>query len=476
MTPSDWIGASFDRFARVLARSEHLGRQAARDFAAVQAEVAGTAAAARGEWTRLRSTLRASPRALRLAAAATRIAARHRLAAARAELDPERGPALFAAARERSATELRDVCAELGGGVLKIGQLLSTRGDLLPPEWIEALATLQDRAPARPFEELAPQIEADLGAPIDELFASIDPEPLATASLAQVHAGRLASGRAVAIKVQLPGAAERVRADLALVQALAPVIGAELPGGLDFAALARELSAAIAEELDFRLEAERARAFAAFAAGDERWKVPEVVASHSGRRVLCMEHCAGQSLAAHLGSASPAERDRVLGLLVELVADQILRRGLVHADPHPGNFLVDGRSGQLVILDFGCVLSLSFEERLGYARLVAAIVGHDREGLAVALEAAGFRAEGKRALADIAELLLEGLEPGALATLEPREQLERGMALLAEAGDLAVPRSFALIGRVLALVGGLLVTHRPRLDLATALERCSTGR
>lgn len=451
MTARDIAGASSALVANVVANSERLGRDAARDFALARD-------AAVTEWRSLARLFAASPRVLRLAACAARCAARARLFGERSH--------------RRNAEDIYRLCAELRGGVLKVGQLLSTRGDLLPPVYVEVLSKLQDRAPPLPAEVISAVIESELGRGINELFAEFDPEPLAAASLAQVHAALLPGGEAVAVKVMIPGIEERVRADLAALEHLGAALGRDLVPGIDTASLAAELARAIDGELDYRAEARQLERFARFAAGDDRWRVPAVFAEHSGRRVLTMERIEGVSLSAHLETAPPADADRLIALLIELTAAQFLRHGAVHGDPHPGNFIVEP-DGRLAVLDFGCILELSDSERLAYIRLIAAVVARDRDAMLAALGDAGFRAGSDAAMVELADMFLAGLDPAALAALDPRAQLLRTLEILGSAGGVEVPRSFALIGRIFALLGGLVMAHGLGLDLGSIVMAAS---
>lgn len=429
--------------ARVVANSEKLARDAARDWAA-------TTAAARSDWDAANRLMQASPRLIRLATCAGRCLLRYRIVGSRAH--------------RKNAEDIHDLCAELRGGMLKIGQLLSTRGDLLPEVYTETLSKLQDRAPALPRDLAVAAIEGELGAPIDELFAALDPEPLAAASLAQVHAATLHDGREVAVKLMLPGIEDVVRADLAALATLARALGREYFPNIDVGRMASELARAIDEELDYQLEADRLERFAEMAAGDPRWRVPAVVRELSTRRVLTMERVRGRTLTCHLESADRAEIARVCGLMVELTAGQFLRHGAVHGDPHPGNFIVED-GGRLAILDFGCVLELDPAERDAYRQLIVAVIARNRTAMLAALDSAGFRAGSDEAMVELADMFLLGLDPEVLAELDPREQLARAQAILADAGGVEVPRSFALIGRIFALLGGLLLSHRPEIDL-----------
>jgi ubiquinone biosynthesis protein len=194
------------------------------------------------------------------------------------------------------------------------------------------------------------------------------------------------------------------------------------------------------------------------------------VAARSTRRVLTMTRIEGERLTSFL-EGNPDQRDRVLGELVGEVAAQILVRGQVHADPHPGNFLVT-TSGKLALLDFGCVLTLSAQDRAAYARLVLAIAGGDPAAAGRELTALGFSADDPDRLVGLASSIVGALRPGAsVSELDWQAAFADQIAQARQLGGLVIPRSFVLLGRVLASVAGLLATYKPRLELHALIAR-----
>jgi len=183
----------------------------------------------------------------------------------------------------------------------------------------------------------------------------------------------------------------------------------------------------------------------------------------------------GTRLVDYLERADADERDRLLAALVDEVARQILVRGRVHADPHPGNFMVTGE-GALALLDFGCTLELAPAERAAYARLVIAIGGGDAAAAARELAALGFAADDADQLVLIAASLIGALRPGAVVDeLDWEAAFAEQLARARQLGGLAIPRSFVLLGRVLATVAGLLARYRPRLQLHALIARLTNG-
>jgi ubiquinone biosynthesis protein len=245
---------------------------------------------------------------------------------------------------------------EAGVTFVKLGQVLSTHPDLLPAEFVEELGRFQDDVALAPWDRVEEVLVADLGRPVDEVFASFDRRPLAAASVAQVHAARLPSGAEVAVKVQRPGIRAVVERDLDIVARLARSLEGRTRWARSIAArdLAAGFADAVREELDFRIEAADMAAVALLANGAVRVPAPHQPLCRE--RVLVMQRLDGTPL----GAAGPVlaerglDRDALAGELLACLLGQVMLGGVFHADPHPGNVLVlaDGRLG---LLDFGSV-------------------------------------------------------------------------------------------------------------------------
>jgi ubiquinone biosynthesis protein len=463
------VQASLDLVVHLLGNVERLVSGVTRDSAEVACEAERFAAMAQEQAAGLHRTIAAAPRFARIISEAARIVALYRLHAARTRTQlPE------AAARSRSALHrdcarrLYQLCVELRGAVLKLGQFLSARPDLLPPEYIEELAALQDRVPPIPTEEIRARLEEELGRPVGELFAEFEDEPVAAASLAQVHGARLPDGTRVVVKVQLPGLERLIEIDLAALRIVASLL-ADLWPQLDWPTLTAELSRSVSHELDFRAEAQAASSFRAAFADDPRVVVPAVFGELSAVRVLTLERLDGQRLTDFLEGAAAADRDTVLTLLVGSYLRQMLGLGHFQADPHPGNFLVLP-GPRLALLDFGAATELTSARRQGYQSLCLAFMAGDRARLGALLGELGFEARGgdPEALLEVAELLLEKLRPGVIlagAGLDPQAEMKRALALLRGRASFRVPADFVLIGRVFATLAGLLFRYRPGVPL-----------
>lgn len=321
----------------------------------------------------------------------------------------------------KAAERILGTLGELKGAALKLGQALAMDPDALPAEARRIVARLLAQAPERmAFEQVAEVVRAELGAAPDDLFSSFDREPLAAASLGQVHGARLSDGRDVVVKVQYPGVERALESDLANAAVL--VRGLSLTGeALDGRPYYDELRSSLLRELDYLQEAEQCRAYASAARNYPELAVPEVVAERSSRRVLCLTRLRGPHLLDVIESHGPEEeRFRVARLLVLAIWGPFYAARRVHGDPHPGNFLVlpDGRLG---VVDFGSTKVLSEQFAATYRSFLEANANGKRAiEVGPALRRAGFRFLGDdveeayefcQKLADIVERPIQTDEP-----------------------------------------------------------------
>jgi predicted unusual protein kinase regulating ubiquinone biosynthesis (AarF/ABC1/UbiB family) len=276
--------------------------------------------------------------------------------------------------------QLASALEELGPCFIKLGQLLSTRPDLLPAEYIRALSRLQDTIQPVPSERIIQIIQAELQRPIDQLFQSFDHEPLATASMAQVHRAVLPDGTEVAVKVQRPGVRQRIEIDLEVLREVAQFAARHTAIGARYGLvqMVHELELSLNQELDFRLEAENTRRIGRQIAGFPRLCTPTVYTDYTSPRVLTLSFLRGR----HLADVTRAELEQhdpkaIAADLLSAYMKQIAIDGIFHCDPHPGNILLTD-DGRLALMDFGMVgrfdagqkdkmilFLLAFSERLG---------------------------------------------------------------------------------------------------------------
>ena len=299
--------------------------------------------------------------------------------------------------QQRTAEQLFRTLGDLKGGAMKFGQAMSIFEAALPDEiaapYREQLTRLQDSAPPMPTMTVREILGRELGADWKDHLVWFDAEPAAAASIGQVHRGTWADGREVAVKVQYPGSAEALTADLRQLARVARGLGPLVPG-LDIRALIAEVQARAVEELDYHLEAEAQRAFAAEFRDDEDVVVPDVV-QESGTVLVTEWMESSGSLARVIREGTQEERDHYGLLFARFMLEAPRRTGLLHADPHPGNFrtipTADGAPGRLGVLDFGAVARLPDRELpRSLGALIRIALMEDYEQLVTALRDEGF--------------------------------------------------------------------------------------
>ncbi len=375
--------------------------------------------------------------------------------------------------RARLARSLRLALEDGGVTFVKLGQVLSTRRDLLPPEFIGELSRLQDDAPQVPWPRVAGVLRAELDA--EDVFAAFDREPIAAASIAQVHAARLTSGARVVVKVCRPDVGAVVERDLDIIGRLAARLQRSTDWGRAVGAveLAHGFAAALREELDLRIEARNMTSVAA--AGAKRGASIRVPVPHlplCGEKVLVMEYLEGRPLAAAAqvfgGQAADARARLARGLLDALLC-QVLLDGTFHADPHPGNVLLL-TDGTLGLLDFGSVGRIDAGLRAALQRLLLALDRGDPAALADALLDVVDRPE------DLDEPRLERTlgrfaARHVAAGITPDVRMFTDLFRIVADHRLAVPPEIAAVFRALATMEGTLTQLAPGFDIVTEARR-----
>ncbi|WP_167052269.1 AarF/UbiB family protein [Salinibacterium sp. ZJ77] len=378
----------------------------------------------------------------------------------------------------RLAQRFHDLAVDLGGLMIKVGQFLSSRLDILPPEITNELEGLQDEVAPETFESIRVQAEAELGVPLDVAFAWFEPVPIAAASLGQAHRARLSPGIAgdvgfadVVVKVQRPGIEEVVGVDLAALRRVGRWLARVrlVSRRVDAPALVEEFAATSLAEIDYLHEAANAERFAAEFAGDPRIATPVVVWERTTLRVLTLSDVTAIKItdvaalaAAGIDPAAVAQE------LARATFQQIFVAGFFHADPHPGNIFVtpgapgSGESWQLTFIDFGMMGEITDTLRAGLRDFILAVVARDGSALVASMERLGVLLPG----ADTEELeramtasfdRFGGMGVAELRELDPRE-LE---AFARQFGDtirslpFQLPESFLLLIRTISLISGV---------------------
>ncbi|MCZ7574356.1 MAG: AarF/ABC1/UbiB kinase family protein [Ardenticatenaceae bacterium] len=358
----------------------------------------------------------------------------------------------------------------VGAVFIKLGQMLSTRPDLLPPEYVTEFARLQDAAPPVPYDEIATVVAAELGARPEAIFARFDPIPRAAASLGQVHAATLAEGTPVVVKVQRPGVEEAVEQDLAVLADFAHLATSRTRLGeyYDVEAWVEEFAYTLRNELDYTREGHNADRLRQNFAAEPALRVPRVSWDLTTRRVLTMEEIRGikiNDLAAL--EAAGLDRRRVAENSVRIILTEVFEHGFFHADPHPGNFFV--LPGEVIgLIDFGMVGRLDESLREALLRLGLALIRRDGDRLVDELLFLGV-ASGRvprQALKRDLDHLVARYADRPISEWAAGEALNTVMAI-AFRHHLQLPVDLALLSRVIAMSEGLGAQLDPDFQLMT---------
>jgi predicted unusual protein kinase regulating ubiquinone biosynthesis (AarF/ABC1/UbiB family) len=300
---------------------------------------------------------------------------------------------------EALAANLAEVLGDMKGAAMKLGQLLSFVDLDLPPDvkstYHEALARLRDAAPAFDADAIADVVAQEYGAPAEEVFASFDPHPLAAASIGQVHAATLHDGREVVVKVQYPGVAEAVRADLRNAESFVPLARLVAPNQ-EIGPLLDELRERISDELDYQREAQYQRAFANRYASHPFIRVPDIVGELCREKVLVSERIHGQRFDDVVRHGDPATKQRVAEIVFRYAFGSIGRFRLFNGDPHPGNYLIEAEGTaadggvRVAFLDYGSVKMFTRERYASMQAVEQAVAHDDRSRTIDELRRAGF--------------------------------------------------------------------------------------
>jgi ubiquinone biosynthesis protein len=375
---------------------------------------------------------------------------------------------------EAKAESLANDLEGMGPTFVKLGQLLSTRPDLLPEPYLIALSRLQEKVQPVAYELIEPIVQEELGVRVSKAFREFDPKPLAAASLGQVHCALLRDGRAVAVKVQRPGVQDEVRQDIEVLTEVAKLADEYTEAGRKYAfsTLLAEFQKALNAELDYRQEAENLAALADILEDFEHITVPLPIADFTTSRVLTMELIQGRSVGS-ISSLGLQEVDgkELLDELFRAYLKQSLVHGLLHADPHPGNvFLTD--DGKLALLDLGMVLHLSERMRKDLTRLLIAVTEGNESEVVKRAESMGspnIKYDRKGLQREVGELL--SLAQDARIHKVQLGRLVMGIARLAGDHGLRPPPELSLIGKTLLNLDGISQRLDPEFDPNEALKR-----
>jgi len=392
----------------------------------------------------------------------------------------------------RIARRFRVLAIDLGGLMIKVGQFMSSRLDVLPPEITSELEGLQDEVPAVPFAAIRELAEAELGASLESVFTFIDPTPVAAASLGQAHRARLTDAvaedtglREVVLKIQRPGIDLIVDVDLRALRRVGGWLSRVrlVSDRVDMPALVEEFAHTSLEEIDYLHEAQNAERFAENFADDDRVTVPQIVWERSTRRVLTLEDVT--AIKANDGAglrAAGIDPTEVAHAFAAVMFDQLFSHGFFHADPHPGNIFVTPvtggeRSWKFTFIDFGMMGEVPPTLRQGLRKLLIAAASRDGKGMVSGIQEVGVllpsadTTELERAMTKLFGRF-GGMGFAELQEVDPREF----RAFADEFGDVVrtlpfqLPENFLLIVRAMSLTSGLCSSLDPKFNIWDAVE------
>ncbi|MDF1563160.1 MAG: AarF/ABC1/UbiB kinase family protein [Deltaproteobacteria bacterium] len=378
---------------------------------------------------------------------------------------------------EKNAAKMVRTMGELKGAAMKLGQILSMaplQEEHIPEELRDALAVLQRSAPPMGWKMVCDQIEEAFDQPVESLYRFFDPAPLASASIGQVHRAELFDGTPVAVKVQYPGVEQTLVADLKNIATMAQM-GRPFASARSIDEVLEEIREVLAQESDYRVEADNLRAFHEALAGRDDVRVPRPVGELTRKTVLTMELMEGRKLDHWLLERAPEKRSEVVRHFIDLVAWLFYEKQLLHADPHPGNYLIDAE-GKLVILDFGAVRTYDPAFTDDLLRLLVTVWEGRVDELPALFARLGF-GEGKVTVSGevldewlklvVAPLFHEG--PFAFGKWNPHNDTNRFMLRHPSLIGLTPPREMIFYGRTAIGIWGLM----QRLDITIDVKQLS---
>jgi predicted unusual protein kinase regulating ubiquinone biosynthesis (AarF/ABC1/UbiB family) len=372
---------------------------------------------------------------------------------------------------ERAAGWILDAALRMQGVIIKMCQAVATRSDVFPPEFVDRLKQCHDAVPPRPWPVVAEAVERELGKPIDAVFAAFAERPLASASLAQVHAARLADGREVAVKVQYPDIEKIVRTDLANMRRACRIYEFFDPQPLELLPLLTELTTHLGYELDFEREADSCERVKALFADNPHVRIPAVHREWSTRRVLVMELVSGMKITDVEGlRAAGLDPMDVLQDLMDAYVRMILAAGFFQADPHPGNLMVTA-DRELIILDFGLSKELPEGYGLGLFELMFSLMTLNEAAMIRAFRELGFqtRTGDSDTFVALARRMLSRSDTGSFEGEFTEEMTDELFDAIRENPVVSVPSDFVLVGRVFAFLSGIAHTLGGRANVLAAM-------
>jgi predicted unusual protein kinase regulating ubiquinone biosynthesis (AarF/ABC1/UbiB family) len=371
----------------------------------------------------------------------------------------------------RAAKVVLRCALSMRGVIIKTCQAVATRSDVFPPAFVDELKQLHDAVPAKPFAEIRAAVERELGKPLGAVFAEFDEAPLASASLAQVHAARLRDGREVAVKVQYPDIEEIVRMDIRNLRRVCRLYERFDPQPLELLPLLTELTTHTGYELDFLREGRSADRVRELFAADGNVVVPEIVNEWSTQRVLVMQKVGGIKITDVAGlEAAGLDPADVVQHLMHVFVRMIMAEGFFQADPHPGNLFVTPE-GHLVVLDFGLAKELPEGFGLGLFELMFSMMTQNESAMIRAFGELGFETKtgNTDTYVEIARRMLRRSDTGRFEGEFTEEMTDELFEAVRENPVVTVPSDFVLVGRTFGLLAGIAHTLGHRANVLRAM-------
>lgn len=385
----------------------------------------------------------------------------------------------------KNANRIKDAILELEGLFIKVGQLLSILTNFLPDAYHEPLQSLQDQLPAKPFAEIQQRIQLELGKSIDELFAYFNPKPIATASIGQAHRARLHDGTDVVVKVQHLNIEDIAEVDLEIIERLVKLSARFYKiKGIEYAYT--QVEQMIIEELDFQSEAQSMITIGKNLEHEDLVVIPKVHKPYSTDRILVTTFCEGVKISnIHQLENWNVDKTDLTKRLLNLYCKMVLEDGFYHADPHPGNILVQ-QNGAIVLLDFGAVSNVQENLRIGIPRLIEGVAKNDTSSIIEALRFMDFISDSKEAEAFAEKIIkasrqfieediqMKGMDLSKIKDLNPFDNslfdLTNEIGLSNIINTVQVPKDYVLLNRTATLLLGIASALDSKLNPLTVVR------
>ncbi len=368
-----------------------------------------------------------------------------------------------------NAVLIREKAIEMKGVMIKVGQFLSSRIDFLPEEYIQELSQLQDQVPPRDFEEIRQQIINAFGIPPEDIFLIFDQEPIAAASLGQVHEAELKNGQKVAVKIQYPDIEKIIETDIKMFHILIKILRGRY-GKINLEILHEEFSRIVRAELDYIQEGNNAERFKKNFKDDERIIIPTVIWNYTREKVLTLEFVGGTKITeCDIVKSSGIDCKETVNLIAEAYSKMIFIHGFFHGDPHPGNIFVT-EGPRLVFVDFGMVQAIPEKIKKELRKFANSIVERDTSKIIDSMEQMGFIVEGADygALTEVTQSLIDKYryitpeELKALSVYDISEEIDKVIDIIKY---IQIPNNFILLGRTIGILNGISFRLNPEINI-----------